>query len=460
MAKEILLLSKCLGMRTKGKFLGVNLETGESEIAEGMNVFTDKEGKIRRRDGRRVLSNRTGRKDGFGSGSGDCLVKCGTSLFRMGSDFGLTGLRSGMTEGKCSFSKQGKNTYYCDGVGNGVVEEGGASRTWVPQSYVGPDTIKVYSAPPVGNLVCYYNSREYVALGSVVYYSDILWPSGFDASCNFIEFDSEVVLLRRFEKGLVVGTLYRTYVMVGNGPGDFYRKVVDLVGPFADSGVEKYQQVGDEFFLTTVWTSLNGVFVVDRNGMVSNLLVDKIDLGLLKLTATSATVWDNYYIVSGSPVGLVVNMLNGAVSLLSNFCYTTLFECFGSLVGGDANGLYELFVGNYDCGVGGEEEDVEAWIKLPKSDWGISNQKGIRTLYVSGEFEGIEVTSKADNGESTVSSESSLYNVGTVGVNPGCNLQGCNWEFMIRNVEGGKFDIDAVSCLPVIKGKRILGLGK
>ena len=111
----------------------------------GMNVFIDKEGKVRRRDGRRVLSTRTGRKDGFGSGSGDCVVKCGTSLFRMGSDFRLTGLRSGMTEGKCSFSKQGKNTYYCDGVGNGVVEEGGASRTWVPQSYVGPDTIKVLS---------------------------------------------------------------------------------------------------------------------------------------------------------------------------------------------------------------------------------------------------------------------------------------------------------------------------
>ena len=200
--------------------------------------------------------------------------------------------------------------------------------------------------------------------------------------------------------------------------------------------------------------------MADRNGMVSNLLVDKIDLGLLKLTATSATVWDNYYIVSGSPVGLVVNMLNGAVSLLSNFCYTTLFECFGSLVGGDADGLYELFVGNYDCGAGREEEEIEAWIKLPKNDWGISNQKGIRTLYVSGEFEGIEVTSKTDNGESTVSSESSLYNVGTVGVNPGCNLQGCNWGFTIRNVEGGKFDIDAVSCLPVIKGKRILGLGK
>lgn len=460
MAKEILLMGKCLGVRNKGKFLGLNIETGETELSGAVNVFVDKEGKVRRRNGRRLLSTLRGRKDGFGSGSGDCLVKCGTSLYRMDSGLGLTGLRSGMIEGECSFSKIGKNTYYCDGMSNGKVVEGGSSYTWVAEDYVGPSTIRSFSSPPVGNLVSYYNSRAYIGLGKCLFYSEPLWYSGFDVSQNFIEFDSTVVMVKRFEKGLVVGTLYRTYVLKGTGPNDFERKVVDLVGPFAGSGVERFVQFGDSFFLTAMWTSESGVYGCDKNGEVTNIIVDKMDIVLMKYFVSGATVWDNYYIVCASPLAMVVNVLSGSVSFLSDFNYTTLFECFGKLIGGDDEGLYEIEVGNYDEQLNGEERDIDAWIKLPRNDWGISNLKGIRTVYIHGDINSVEVTSRTETGESTVQTIESLYENQVGSVNPGCNLQGCNWEFTLRNVEGGKFDLDAVSCLPVIKGKRVVGVGR
>lgn len=462
MAKEISLMDKCLGVRNKGKFLSANIESGETELSAAVNVFVSKEGKVVRRGGRKIISTRRGRKDGFGSegGVGDCLVKVGTSLFRLSEGLELTGLRSGMTERKCSFSRVGKDVVYCDGMDMGKVSEGGASSEWLVSDYVGPATTRSFSSPPTGSLVTSYRGRCYVALGSVLFYSEPLWYSAFDRSSNFIELDSEIIMLKKFEKGLVVGTLRRTYVLLGSGPQDFERKIVDLVGPFADSGVERFVQLGDNFILTVVWTSLSGVYVCDESGVVVNLLVDKMDVVLMKDFVSGATVWDNYYIVCASPLAMVVNLLNGSVSFLSDFYYTTLFECFGKLIGGDDEGLYELGVGNYDEQLSGEEKEIDAWIKLPKSNWGVSNVKGVRTVYIHGDVELVEVTSRTATGESTVRTIESLYENQVSCVNPGCSLQGNFWEFTIRNVEGGRFDLEKISCLPVVKGKRVVGTGR
>ena len=167
MAKELVLMNKCLGVRNKGSFLQFNPETGETELKDACNIFIDKEGKIKRRNGKRVLSSVVGRKDGFGTGSTDCLVKLGNSLYRMGSDYGLTGLRSGMLSGKCSFSKMGQYTYYTDGSSNGMVKEGGVSEMWAHQEYVGPTTTRNFSNPPLGTLLCGYRDRMYVSVGRV-----------------------------------------------------------------------------------------------------------------------------------------------------------------------------------------------------------------------------------------------------------------------------------------------------
>ena len=169
-------------------------------------------------------------------------------MFRVDDGLGLTGIRSGMdADKKISFAQAGSKVYYTMTGYNGVIDRGGQSNPWEVQDYVGPRTIRGYSSPPKGSLLEVFGSRMYIAEGRVLWYSEPNWYAGFDLSQNFIEHDSDITMLLRFENGLVVGKEYKTYMYLGTGPEDFKQKVIDIVPPIEGSGVRRPLLIGDRW---------------------------------------------------------------------------------------------------------------------------------------------------------------------------------------------------------------------
>ncbi|MEE4113546.1 MAG: hypothetical protein V2I40_12080 [Desulfobacteraceae bacterium] len=152
-------------------------------------------------------------------------------------------------------------------------------------------------------------------------------------------------------------------------------------------------------------------------------------------------------------LSLCLNLKGGQLSQWQNYDFNSMAKIGGQYVGAGESGLFTLDSGDFDSGM-----PIEAFFELATSDWGIPNQKRIRTLYFGYESDGnLMVTVRDDDGNERFF---------TLAPNHSANLQhsakvpgardgkGRYWMIRVDNVNGSDFSVDSIHVLPIVLNRR------
>jgi len=138
-----------------------------------------------------------------------------------------------------------------------------------------------------------------------------------------------------------------------------------------------------------------------------------------------------------------------APTQLQGLPFNSMVMFKGRALGAAADGIHVF----NEC----NDDDIDAFIETPLSDWNQTNQKRIRRVYLAGEFAGTSMTVKTKNKEGNERSylaKSSQTNEESIFANVGRDGKGRHWSFRIENINGADFSIDTISVIPVILNRR------
>jgi len=212
MTDPIKIISKCAGINNKvdPKWLRQNdPQTGLTDLAEGQNFDVDDAWKLAVRLGQVSLSSTASHSLFCNKGDG-FVAQDRTSdaaIYKLNNDLTLTGVRSGLTKGSyLSYAQVGTQTFYVNGVQNGVITAG-TSSAWPDQSaHIGAGTTRAFYPAPVGNHIEYWLLSMWIALEKVIYVSEPATVGKFALNRKYFEFGANVRMMKGVEGGMWVST--------------------------------------------------------------------------------------------------------------------------------------------------------------------------------------------------------------------------------------------------------------
>lgn len=280
--------------------LHVSEQNRISELAIANNVDIDSTGRISRRKGYTATA-RTEDIHSLFCENDICLYIVGTALWKLMPGFGAKGLRNDppLTQGlKMRYVAVDNRVYYTNTVENGYVE-GDTSYAWVKGTYVGPTTMKILSNPPVGKHLEVYNARVYISLDDVLWYTERFAYGAVDMARNFIQFDSQIIMVQAVVDGIYVGTSRSVWFLGGDGPDKFTKVLVAGYPAIEDTDAKaEGVEVGEGFpGRIPIWTSERGICLGLPGGELKNVTYRKLVLP----TSTHGTGG----IVNGRYIGLL-----------------------------------------------------------------------------------------------------------------------------------------------------------
>lgn len=254
--------------------LAYDPKTGETELAQAVNVNIDNSGRPSRRLGRtRKLADAA--RCGFADGD-VCLFVSGAILYKMAVDYSIVALRTDLTPGlRMRYRRIADRVYYLNGKEKGYVA-GGADHTWEKGSYTSPgDTRRTYSNPPNGHLVSWFGSRALVARENAVFASEPSFYGVFDLHNDAKLFPERVTMLQPTTAGLWVGTTARVMFYRGTQWEKLRRE------PAADFGVLEGSDVwcpGEKLKgpKAVLFTTPKGICSGTDEGAFTNLTYNKL----------------------------------------------------------------------------------------------------------------------------------------------------------------------------------------
>lgn len=179
--------------------------------------------------------------------------------------------------------------YWQNGIERGKIISGSNEPWELTQDVVSANKTRVFTGPPRGERLAYYNGRVFIGSGSEVWYSEPYAPDVFSMGDSFLPFESDVQMLRAVSGGLYISDSEQTWALIGSDPGDFKWGVVDNhpALPYSDQSFVGSMQIdveGDYVFLDSgklecaFWLTDTGIMFGDAAGSVYNISTAKIDL--------------------------------------------------------------------------------------------------------------------------------------------------------------------------------------
>lgn len=216
---------------------------------------------------------------------GDCLFVTGSSLCLLNADYSYEPLATVTPDARVSYTEINGRIYWCNGHEKGYVVNK-ANGAWVQGVYVGADTKRNLTNPPVGSIVAYYKNRMFVAQNNVLWYSEPGAFSSFDLVRGFFQYTTKIRMARAVENGLFISTEKNTYSLVGKTPLEF---VQTKVAPYPAiqwsdcklKGSLAFPQHGGKSIIengnnAAMWLSDEGICYGGADGKFYNLTQDKI----------------------------------------------------------------------------------------------------------------------------------------------------------------------------------------
>jgi hypothetical protein len=255
-----------------------NPETGVGFLAEAVNIDIDDTGGISRRAGQVLLQS--GNFHSLFCDKGDCFVvqdrADDAAIYKVGTDYSLSGVRSGLTKGaRVSFCQVGAKTFYVNGHQNGVIENGISSAHPI-STYTGPDVISHFSQAPVGEHLTYALNRLWVAMGNVIYCSEPFKLGLFRLSSRFFQFGTRIRMICAVANGVWISDSESTGFIAFSEKweGLKYNKNLDIPShewsdncKLVDLSRTSLQING----LSAVWSNDAGLHIGTEDGKLINL---------------------------------------------------------------------------------------------------------------------------------------------------------------------------------------------
>jgi len=279
-----------------------NPDTGVGFLQEAINCDIDDSGMISRRSGQIELSNVPSHSV-FCDG-GDCFVvqdrTTDAALYQVGTDFSLTGIRSGLIKGyRVSFCLVGDKTFYTNTVQNGVITNG-ISSAWPVGTYHGPDTFNDYSPVPVGSHIAYHQGRIWVSVDDVIYCSEPFNPGLFRLAKCFFQFKTNVKMIRPVAGGVWISDSEKIGFTSSAESWDAQKYIKKFSSPahewsdnqrLVDLSNTKWQISG----LSAVWSSDKGICIGTSDGQLINVTEENL---VYSTGANGATIVDEHNVIN------------------------------------------------------------------------------------------------------------------------------------------------------------------
>lgn len=149
---------------------------------------------------------------------------------------------------------------------------------------------------------------------------------------------------------------------------------------------------------------------------------------------------------------LCMNLDGRQVSQFWNYNFNSTCKFGDRYFGANTSGIFELETGDLDS-----TEKIEAFFELPVSDWGVDNQKRIRSVHLGIRTTGeMLLTLTDDNGRAyqyTASPTQVPLKVHGIKIVAGRNNgKGRYWQLRLENIDGIDFTLDSITVYPVILG--------
>lgn len=137
---------------------------------------------------------------------------------------------------------------------------------------------------PAGSIVRVFHGRVLVAVGNTLVFSQPFRYGLTDPRSDFVNFNTEIVMIEPVDGGVYVGTNEAVYFLAGTGPGDFTQSIacVNIPTPYASTLVHgavlppKIAATVDG--LVAMWLGRLGWSLGMPNGQVHDLQEDRIAL--------------------------------------------------------------------------------------------------------------------------------------------------------------------------------------
>lgn len=201
-------------------------KVGLKEMAAAVNVDVDSRMRVSRRKGYTNVLIAVGAHSLFSVGQ-YALYVAGNALTVMEKDYSTTPIRNVSVGARMSYANTGDKVYYANGFETGYVSNR-LSYAWTAAAYVGPQTNKEFTAPPIGNLLSLYRGRMYVVRGSVAYYSEPFAYSWFNEAYNYFALPGAATMFHAVDDGFFVGTADEIWYFGGVTPNEIMpRRVAD-----------------------------------------------------------------------------------------------------------------------------------------------------------------------------------------------------------------------------------------
>ena len=152
-------------------------------------------------------------------------------------------------------------------------------------------------------------------------------------------------------------------------------------------------------------------------------------------------------------LGLCLSFERVAPTQYRGYNFNSFCKFGDAYIGANSSGIFTLDSGDLDGST-----EIEAFFEPVTSDWGIPNQKRIRSMYVSGEFDSdIQLTVYDDEENERIYTLEPIHfsnKQHTQKVGIGRDGKGTYWMVRIDNVNGSDFSIDRIQVVPIILGQK------
>jgi hypothetical protein len=158
-------------------------------------------------------------------------------------------------------------------------------------------------------------------------------------------------------------------------------------------------------------------------------------------------------------LGICFNLEGRQHSQYANFDFNSMCRFNGIDLGANENGIFKLDDGDFDYSAAATFEPIQAFVELPTSDWGIENQKRIRSAHLGIETNGeLLLTFTDDEGVDhpyVVVPDFAANKQHSVRITAGRNNgKGRYWRVRLDNINGADFSLNSLRVYPVILGAR------
>ena len=198
-----------------------------------------------------------------------CFFMEGSVLYELGKDYTTALIDTLSSKNRVSFTEFNSKTYYTNMIDIGYIENS------IGYGIAAP-TIRYKQSLPAGKHICYHQGRLYVAVGKILFISDVM-SDCFDTRYGYRVFNADIEMLLSVDDGMFVAA-GRTWFMsqvdsIEGDPLGIRRNLAANEGviPYTGIRVSGVDISGDVGGIVGMWVSKSGVCIGDSQGEVTNV---------------------------------------------------------------------------------------------------------------------------------------------------------------------------------------------